>query len=104
MKNRITFARLREWSLHMLFALLSGVITSVLLLGALLIGLSSMASALALMAQPVAEATEIGPAIYFGAFSVLLASFLATAPIKGWWYNFLLRMFHLDTPLEETPS
>ena len=97
------FARLRELLLNLLFALLSSIITSVILLGALLVGLASMASFLELTVQFPAEAAKASPVIQLAAVAVLLASLLATAPLIGWWYNFLLRLFNVDTPLEEAP-
>ena len=97
------FIRLRALLLNLLFALLSGIITSVILIGALLVGLASMVSFLELTTLPSAESAQASPAIQFAAVAVLLASLLATAPLIGWWYNFLLRLFNVDTPLEEAP-
>ena len=93
--------RLRLLLLTLLFALLSGVITSVILLGALLVGLTSMASFLDLTTQPSAEEAKVGIAIQLAAIAVLFASLLATAPLIGWWYNFLLQVFKVDTHIEE---
>ena len=95
------FTHLRVLLPHLLFALLSGVITSVILLGALLVGLDSMASVLALMTQPAVKSANPNHAIQYAAIAVLLASLLATAPLIGWWYNFLLRVFNVDAPIEE---
>ena len=103
MINSMIFTHLRTLLPHLLFALLSGVITSVILLGALLVGLDSMESVLALMTQPRAESVRTDPAMQYVAVAVLIASLLATAPLIGWWYNFLLRMFNVDQPIEEVP-
>ena len=99
--NGMLFTHLRELFPHLLFALLSGIITSVILLGALLIGFDSMESVLAHMTQTSAESAEVDPAFQYAAVAVFLASLLATAPLIGWRYNFLLRMFSVDTPNEE---
>lgn len=89
---------------HLLLAIISGAITSVILIGALLVGLSSVASVLDLIAQPGVESVQPESAIQYAGVAVLLASLLATAPHIGWGYNFLLRMFRLDKAIEEVPK
>ena len=101
MRNGMLPTGLRALLLNLLFALLSGIITSVILLGALLIGLASMVPFLDITTQPSAEAAKIGPTLQMAALAVLFASLLATAPLIGWWYNFLLRAFSVDTLDEE---
>ena len=101
MINGKLLTHLRVWSTHLLFALLSGFVASVILLGALLVGLAGMASFLDITTQPAAG---VSLAIQMAAIAVLIASLLATAPLIGWRYNFLSRLFRVDTPLEEAPQ
>ena len=83
----MNLATLTEVLRYLVFGIFLGAVSGIVLSAAILLAAyntMSVPDALPAGAQPL-----IGPLL-------LLASLLATAPLIGWWYNFLRNLFRID--------
>ena len=83
----MNLAKLMEVLRYLVFGIFLGAVSGIVLSAAILLAAyntMSVPDALPAGAQPL-----IGPLL-------LLASLLATAPLIGWWYNFLRNLFRID--------
>ena len=83
----MNLAKLMEVLRYLVFGVFLGAVSGIVLSAAILLAAyntMSVPDALPAGAQPL-----IGPLL-------LLASLLATAPLIGWWYNFLRNLFRID--------
>lgn len=70
----------RFWS----SAIITGIVAGIILTTAIMLGAYSVP-------EPVANTVGIAGRVVF--IWIVTASVLATAPLVGWWYNFLTRLF-----------
>ena len=83
----MNLAKLMEVLRYLVFGISLGSVSSIVVIAAIVLAAyntMSVPDALPAGAQPL-----IGPLL-------LLASLLATAPLIGWWYNFLRNLFRID--------